>query len=131
MCGPLGFEVLSVVPWKPALGRPGDLGGIAQELGQIVEGVLPCELAGMDEAQEHIPHVSTVLGLEEIGILAVENGALQLTFRSRSAIIRRFSDVRKDWTGASDSCMNAFGSPHWTHQTQRRGDARYEGDRIL
>jgi hypothetical protein len=48
-------------------------------VGQVIEGVLPCELAGMDEAQEHIPHVSAVLGLEEQGVLTVEDGALQGT----------------------------------------------------
>ncbi len=75
----VGIEVFSEVPWKPALRRPGDCRGVAQELGQIVERVLPCELAGMDQAQKHIPNVGTVFRLEEIGILPVEDSAFQRT----------------------------------------------------
>jgi hypothetical protein len=72
-------KIFVFLPWKPAVGRSGDFGGIAQKVGQVIEGVLSCELAGMDEAQKHIPHVSAVFGLEEIGALTVEDGALQGT----------------------------------------------------
>ena len=66
----IGFEALSVGPWKPLVGRPGDLGGVAQNPGQVVERVFSCELAGVDEAQEHIPHVSAVFGFEEKRVIA-------------------------------------------------------------
>jgi hypothetical protein len=65
------FEALAIAPGKPPVGLPGDFGGVAQNLGQIVEGVLSGQLAGVDEAQEHISHVGAVLGLEEQGVLAV------------------------------------------------------------
>lgn len=61
----VGLEVLTVVPWEPTVGCLGDFRGVAQELGQIVERILPCQLAGVNKAREHISGLGAVLGFEK------------------------------------------------------------------
>ena len=47
------------------------------QLGQIVEGVGPIQFAGVDQAQIQVPRRRTVAGLEEQGILAVQDRLFQ------------------------------------------------------
>ena len=47
------------------------------QFGQVVEGIGPAELAGVDETHEHIADVSAVLGLVEQRILSMNYGPFQ------------------------------------------------------
>ena len=49
---------------------------MALQLGQVAEGVDLAELAGVDEAHEHVADMGSVTGLVEQGVLAMQNGFL-------------------------------------------------------
>jgi len=50
---------------------------VAIELGEVVEGIGPTQLAGGDQAHEHVPHVGTVRSLVEQRIPPVPDGLLE------------------------------------------------------
>lgn len=52
---------------------------MALELVEVIEGIDPLELAGVDEAHEGVAHARAVLGLEEEAALTVEDRLLQGT----------------------------------------------------
>lgn len=75
-----GRELVAVVPGHPGAWLRGDLIVVGDELGEIVEGVDLGEFGGVDEAQEEVADAGAVLGLEEEGIAAMEDGLLQASF---------------------------------------------------
>jgi hypothetical protein len=66
-----GRQSGSVVPRKPLFGSLGHLGAVFQQSREILEGVFPCQLAGVDEAHEDIPDVCPAGGLVKVGVLAI------------------------------------------------------------
>jgi hypothetical protein len=48
--------------------------------GQIEERIDPVELAGVNEAHKEVPDVGAMFGLEEVGILSMEDSFFQSLF---------------------------------------------------
>ena len=67
-------EHRAVVPGHPALGVGSGLVRVALESGEVVEGVRPAELAGVDQAHVDVADPGTVCGFVEQGVLAMKDG---------------------------------------------------------
>jgi hypothetical protein len=53
---------------------------VGLEGGEVVEGIRPTPLAGVDEAHEEVARVGATFGLEEERILPVQDGLLERPF---------------------------------------------------
>ena len=64
---------LEVIPGEPLSGVFEQLRGVLLKGSQVVERVDLVELAGMNEAHEEVPDVSSMFGSEEERVFAVQN----------------------------------------------------------
>jgi hypothetical protein len=54
----------------------GQLSGVSLQFGQVIEGIYVVELAGLDEAHEHVANVGTIEGLVEQRIFSMKDRSL-------------------------------------------------------
>ena len=66
-----------IIPWQPVPGVFEDLGRMFLQGRQVIEGVDLPQIAGMDQAHEHIADEGAMLGFVEQTIFSVENRLLQ------------------------------------------------------
>ena len=69
-----------IVPGHVVLGFLEQPGFVLLKRAQIEEGIDPIELAGMNEAHKEIPDVGAMFGLEEVGILSMQDGLFEGLF---------------------------------------------------
>ena len=67
---------LLIIPWEPAVGIFEQLRRIFLKSRQVMERVNVVESASVNEAHEQVPDVSAVFGLEEQGVLPMEDRPL-------------------------------------------------------
>ena len=107
---------------------------MALQLGQVIEGIGPAELAGVNEAHEDVAHVGAVARLVEQGVLAVQDGLLQSTFAD--VVVQRSPGLAQEecqlLVSFRQACMNrreAFGivgcrrKAAWRTADENRNDA--------
>lgn len=80
-----------VIPREPPLGMSSNLAGIFLECDEVVEGIGPGELAGVNEAHEHVADVSAMLGAKVEAVFPVEDGPFE----------RPFTDIIVKWSAGN------------------------------
>jgi len=73
-------ERVAVVPGHPLPRLRFELGWVALELDEVVEGIDLGQFGGVDQAHEQVADIGAVLGLIEQGVLAVQDGLLEHPF---------------------------------------------------
>lgn len=69
-----------IIPWHVVLGLLEQPGFVLLKHGQIEERIDLVKLAGVNEAHKEIPDVGAMFGLEEVGILSMEDSFFQSLF---------------------------------------------------
>ena len=75
-----------------------------QERGEVFEGIGPCQVAGLNQTHVGVAHLGPLLGLEEQGVLAVEDGPLEHLF-TQIVMKGRPSTRRNKVRGSQWFCM--------------------------
>ena len=66
-----------VIPGHPGLRLRRQLSGVPLQGREVIEWIDPAQLAGVDQAHEHVADMSPAGSLVEQGVLAMENRLLQ------------------------------------------------------
>ena len=69
-----------VVPGHVVLGFLEQPGLVFLKGGDVIEGVDPIQVAGVDQGHEQVPGVCAMLGLEEVTVFAVKDGLFEGLF---------------------------------------------------
>ena len=77
MSGIVDEDAVLIIPRQPVPGIFEDLGSIFLQGRQVIERVDLLQVAGVDQAHEHIADEGAVLSFVEEGVFSVENRLLQ------------------------------------------------------
>jgi hypothetical protein len=72
-----------IIPGQVVMGLFEHPGFVLLKHGQIEERIDPVELAGVNEAHKEVTDVGAMFGLEEVGILSMEDSFFQSLFTKR------------------------------------------------
>jgi hypothetical protein len=74
------WKCIPIVPGQPAVGIYGQLIRVLLQFGEVIEGIHLVQFTSVDQAHEQVAHAGAVLGLIEVGILAMQDSLLQGSF---------------------------------------------------
>ena len=111
-------QSMTIVPRHPLPRISGDVGCVPVKSGQVFERIAAVELAGVDEAQIQVAHGRTVFGLEEQGVLAMQDRLLQSPFAD--VVVQRgagHAEEQRQLHPVFAKIVDRFAQPGvWLHQ---------------